>query len=122
MTDREHSPVYQMLPRSATLSPLCPARHPPQTVAACLFRAARRILSRMGEGGRNGTLKEISSDVVFLSSPCCRTASLSDTLSKRKPPRARSQLKSAAKVLLAMNRRTLRAMRSCQSRIMMSGF
>ena len=36
--------------------------------------------------------------------------------------RARSQLKSAAKVLLAMNRRTLRAMRSCQSRITMSGY
>ncbi len=28
--------------------PLCPARHPPQSVAACLSRTARRILSRMG--------------------------------------------------------------------------
>jgi hypothetical protein len=28
--------------------PLCPARHPPQSVAACLLRASRRILSRTG--------------------------------------------------------------------------
>src|SRR4029077_19401111 len=32
--------------------PLCPARHPPQPVAACLSRAARRILSRMGTKSR----------------------------------------------------------------------
>ena len=32
--------------------PLCPARHPPQSLAACLFRAAGRILSRMGTESR----------------------------------------------------------------------
>jgi hypothetical protein len=31
---------------------LCPARHPPQSVAACLSRAARRILSRIGNKSR----------------------------------------------------------------------
>ena len=32
--------------------PLCPSRHPPQSVAACLSRVARRILSRMGTKSR----------------------------------------------------------------------
>ena len=32
--------------------PLCPARHPPQSVAACLSIVARRILSRMGTKSR----------------------------------------------------------------------
>jgi hypothetical protein len=36
----------------AASPPLCPARHPPQSVAACLSRAARRILSRMGSKSR----------------------------------------------------------------------
>ena len=31
---------------------MCPPRHPPQSVAACLSRAARRILSRMGTKSR----------------------------------------------------------------------
>lgn len=31
---------------------LCPARYPPQPVAACLSRAARRILSCMGTKSR----------------------------------------------------------------------
>src|SRR6476659_3335785 len=39
-----------MRPRSSR--PLCPARYPPQSVAACLSRAARRILSRMGSKSR----------------------------------------------------------------------
>ena len=30
------------------LPPLCPSRHPPQSVAACPSRATQRILSRMG--------------------------------------------------------------------------
>ena len=36
----------------AASPPLCPARYPPQSVAACLCRAARRILSRMGTKSR----------------------------------------------------------------------
>jgi hypothetical protein len=32
--------------------PLCPARHPPQSVAACLSIAARRIFARMGTKSR----------------------------------------------------------------------
>ena len=32
--------------------PLCPSRHPPQSVAACLSIVARRILSRMGTKSR----------------------------------------------------------------------
>jgi hypothetical protein len=32
--------------------PLCPPRHPPQSVAACLSRATGRILSRMGTKSR----------------------------------------------------------------------
>jgi hypothetical protein len=38
--------------RRAIGAPLCPARHPPQSVAACLHGAARRILSRMGTKSR----------------------------------------------------------------------
>ena len=34
------------------LPPLCPARHLPQPLAACLSRAAGRILSRMGTKSR----------------------------------------------------------------------
>jgi hypothetical protein len=37
--------------RSAS-PPLCPARYPPLSVAACRYRAARRILSRMGTKSR----------------------------------------------------------------------
>jgi hypothetical protein len=33
-------------------APLCPSRHPPQSVAACLSIVARRILSRMGSKSR----------------------------------------------------------------------
>ena len=40
----------RMRPRSSR--PLCPARHPPQSVAACLSIVARRILSRMGTKSR----------------------------------------------------------------------
>ena len=36
----------------AASPPLCPARHPPQSVAACLSLVARRILSRMGTKSR----------------------------------------------------------------------
>ena len=32
--------------------PLCPARHPPQSVAACLFIVAGRNLSRIGSKSR----------------------------------------------------------------------
>ena len=37
--------------KSASL-PLCPARYPPQSLAACVPVAARRILSRMGTKSR----------------------------------------------------------------------
>jgi hypothetical protein len=40
------------LARGAASSPLCPARHPPQGLAVCRLRAARRILSRMGTKSR----------------------------------------------------------------------
>jgi len=36
----------------AASPPLCPARHRPQSVAACLSRATGRILSRMGTKSR----------------------------------------------------------------------
>src|SRR4249920_2402227 len=39
-----------MRPRSSR--PLCAARHPPQSVAACLSRATARILTRMGTKSR----------------------------------------------------------------------
>jgi hypothetical protein len=39
-------------PLAASLPPLCPARYPPQSVAACLSIVARRILSRMGTKSR----------------------------------------------------------------------
>ena len=37
----------------AASPPLCPARHPPQSVAACLSRAARRILSHGNQVSRD---------------------------------------------------------------------
>ena len=37
---------------AASSPPLCPARHPPQSVAACLPIVAGRILSRMGTKSR----------------------------------------------------------------------
>jgi RNase P subunit RPR2 len=37
---------------AAPSPPLCPARHPPQSVAACLSIAPRRIFSRMGTKSR----------------------------------------------------------------------
>ena len=40
------------MPAVARRLPLCPSRHRPQSVAACLSRAARRILSRMGTRSR----------------------------------------------------------------------
>src|SRR5258707_9005356 len=50
------SGAYIAVPCGETLAaappPLCPSRHPPQSVAACLSRAARRILSRMGTKSR----------------------------------------------------------------------
>ena len=39
-------------PGDAASPPLCPARHRPQSVAACLSIVARRILSRMGTKSR----------------------------------------------------------------------
>jgi hypothetical protein len=36
----------------AASPPLCPSRHPPQSVAACLSIVPRRILSRMGSKSR----------------------------------------------------------------------
>ena len=38
--------------RGAASPPLCPVRHPPQSVAACLSRAGRRILTCMGTKSR----------------------------------------------------------------------
>ena len=38
--------------RGAASPPLGPSRHPPQCLAACLSRVARRILSRMGTKSR----------------------------------------------------------------------
>jgi hypothetical protein len=45
---------FRFTPESglAAPPPLCPARNPPQSVAACLSRAVRRILSRMGTKSR----------------------------------------------------------------------
>jgi hypothetical protein len=37
---------------AGTAAPLCPARHPPQSVAACLSIVAQRILSRLGTKSR----------------------------------------------------------------------
>ena len=54
VTKSEHgnlSSSSQGLP-SPSSPPLCPARHPPQSVAACLSIVARRILSRMGTKSR----------------------------------------------------------------------
>ena len=45
--------------RGVASPPLCPARHPPQSVAACLSRAARRILSSMGTKSRETHLRRI---------------------------------------------------------------
>ena len=68
-----------------------------------------------------GRAKKHSSALSY-SFPRHAVEAASDTLPKRKPLRACSLLKSAAKALLAMNRRRPRAMRSCQSRTTMSGF
>ena len=58
--DLTQRPVLQNPePKSASL---CPSRHPPQSVAACLSCAARRILSRMGTKSRerSGRLKVLA--------------------------------------------------------------
>jgi hypothetical protein len=51
---KDQSAIFKPEIRSAAseAAPLCPGRHPPQSVAACLSRAARRILSRMGTKSR----------------------------------------------------------------------
>jgi hypothetical protein len=54
---RRATPINQSLNEAydaagAASPPLCPARYPPQPIAVCLSRAARRILSRMGSKSR----------------------------------------------------------------------
>ena len=85
-------------------------------------RSRRAIRHRHGgrvsgerEGGRMKLSKKALPLLAIFSSPCCRTASVSDTSPKRKPLRAYSPLKSAAKALLAIIRRRPRAMRSVKA-------
>ena len=114
-----------------TQSPVVPLEGETGIWWRCARRRSRRAI-RLRDGGRVSSEREggrmrranqaLPLLVVPFPSSCYRTASVSGTLPKLKPLRACSLLKSEAKASLAMSRRRLRAMRSCQSRTTMSGF